>query len=261
MRSGTTLLARDVSRSILRAPLLPEITPLSEIAAVTAKWRAYEASRSATWLRSESQIDDFLLGAFVSLLSSGIHSMSSGERERALGICIKDPRLALFPDEVLRVVRKRGVALLVIVRNPMAVLASAYRVLQARDRQVDVDALEAEIWHSFVGIERLLTALPSEDVLSAVIRYEEYCLNPEFDLRRVSEILGVALPAQSPDKELDDVLARMDRHDPFLSSMLEEPAAPKEESDWRVGLPEHLTERFSTNFSGVLHRLGYSESQ
>jgi hypothetical protein len=261
MRSGTTLLARDVSRSILRSPLLPEITPLSEIATVTAKWRAYEATRSATWLRSDSHIDDFLMSAFDSLLASGFESLSEEERECALGICMKDPRLALVPEEVLTIARSRDITLLVIVRNPMAVLASAYEVLRLRDKVVDVDALEVEIWHSFAGIERLIEELPSEAFRSAIIRYEDYCIDPVPNLQRLSELMGMALPEPFSELVLDPALSRMDRSDPFFSQMLEEPATPNQIRTYSNGLPDHLTERFSNTFSGLLERLGYPVSQ
>jgi hypothetical protein len=252
MRSGTTLLARDVSSKILGSPTLPEVTPLSEIALATAKWRDYESSRYGTWIRSDERISELLVAAYDSFVSSGIESMSPDELGQAQGICLKDPELALCIEEVLCIAARRDMSLVVIIRHPIAVVASAYGVLMKRDGSVDIDWLEQHIWHAFAGIERILAAQERGEASVFVVRYEDYCVDPDRALHAIAEHVGIPMRQKRGEQ-----VSRLDRSDPFHSPLLLSSVSADRIDSWVSELPVDLSSRFSSTFSGVISRLGY----
>ena len=66
MRSGTTLIQREIVGKILKQPWRPEITPLSEVLALAARFRSgYEETRHNIWIEPTGIADALIETALI----------------------------------------------------------------------------------------------------------------------------------------------------------------------------------------------------
>lgn len=244
MRSGTTLINRDVCDSILQISAKSEITPLMESMSLAARWRKnYEKRRYQDWIVGDSLPDLIVDQTFDYLMPNSL------DVRYQVG---KDPSLTNYADELLGLVLRKDILVLLCVRDPLDVISSAFQVQKRQTYGHTKKFYVDEVFNQFVGLISLLDASESTRNIH-VINYERYVANPNKSLGEISKWLEVGYAKT----DFKNIQFEVDHNDPYTSILLNK--APSSESIGRYKQDLTSIERhYLTHvFSGIRHRLGY----
>jgi hypothetical protein len=245
MRSGTTLINRDVCEKIIGIRPKAEISPLSEVISCASRFNEdYEFTRKQDWLPN-SGLRDRLIALSLDYLLPSNASMSW-----QVG---KDPNLVKFPKILTNLVTNKDLKLLLLVRDPLDVITSALAVQSRQKFGHSKKFYIDEVFESYLGLIELIESdHNSQDVY--ILYYEEYVQEPENHLKLISKWLGLeaTLKPSRPKTEFD-------QEDPYYSKLIEEPVSTESVNNFQVNLT--LIERHYLGyvFSGVRQKLGYQK--
>ena len=244
MRSGTTLIQREIIGRILKQPWRPEITPLSEVLALAARFRyGYEEARQNTWIEPTGIADALIETALIRLMP--LDDCDGWQ----VGKC---PYLVKYANEIERLVRLE-VKFIVIVRDPLDVIASAIEVADKSPAIADRAAFINEVWEMFAGLEQLLKLAASNRRDFCIVHYEKFVTNDEQELSRIGQWLGEPGPYE---KELK-LAEEFDLEDGFVTDLFFQPTSDSKVEGFRHRLSATELGGFEETFSGVRWRLGY----
>jgi len=245
MRSGTTMLAGDLSRRVLGTKPLSEISPLGDLFAMTSLWRSfYDPARYNDWIKSDSLAER--------LLDSAINSFFPPDAALRLG---KDPRLICYPHELHYCV-DRGLHLVIIYRDPMDVIASAFEVQRRQTYGHDRDFYEKEVGEAFAGLLRIKT-LPELVSRITLIRYEHYVESPSEYWHQIAKT--VALPLLDWNGKEFHATRGADRNDPYWTPLMDQAVSTSRVGSARQTLSEASYARLELKFRGIRRSLGYCD--
>ena len=243
LRSGTTMIASDIATRVLQVTPKPEISPLSDVLALSAKWRKnYDPPRYEAWIR-----DDSLPNAHADWCLEQLMPASS-EQAWQIG---KDPELVRFPDELERM-SASGTKILLCVRDPLDVMASALDVQRRQShghsRRTYIDAVQV----AYQGLLRLLSYADSSSQYY-VVRYEEYVRDAPEHWQLIADWLGVPF-ANLQDSDFNRAV---DTTDPYFTPLLYMAPTDKQVGAWKTRLRPHERRYLANVFSGVRASLDY----
>jgi len=245
MRSGTTMVADNILTELLHSRPKPEITPLSDLLAVTTRWRSgYEPKRFAAWLRDDSLSYDLEDSSLVKLMppeSNGSWSVG------------KDPELVRYPASLLRLVERNGIRLLLCMRDPLDVMASALEV-QNRQRYEHTPRFYLErVWESYEGLLELLSGIVNPRQIH-VVRYEDWVTDPSSGVQAVADWLEVPFSGVG-----NGYATSADPSDPYSTLLYGKSPTPMMIGSFRRRLPRHKWSYLARVFCGLRAKLSYPE--
>ncbi len=181
LRSGTTMVAHEISRFI-GAKIRPEITPLSDLLRLTGKWRLNESDeRYSSWINL-NEIDRLLYEMV------GNHFLDGGHHNSAIHVA-KDPELLENPFELLNFVKVLDCPLVLVVRDPLDVLASCWEVQRKQTFGHTKSYYLKKVIRSFNGAIQILLDLNHRDGIF-LFRYEDFVNNPKNELDRLHKSIS-----------------------------------------------------------------------
>lgn len=244
LRSGTTMLAGDISE-LLRIKHEPEATPLSDALKLVSKWRTgYEKKRFESWI-----VDDKIPDALADFALQQFFLMGGGFNEWKLGKC---PELVLVADEIIWLMRRHNLKVVLCIREPLDVCASALDVQKINRFGHSRNFYLERIWRSFEGVLKLIESEESSECLK-VVRYESYVENAKFELASIGKFLNL------PDEYSSEVRFKrtFDTSDPYFTDLLDLPPTDVRVNSFTHRLLEEEQIELAEMFSGVRLKLGY----
>lgn len=253
LRSGTTWIYHTVCEHMGEV-MLPEVTPVSDLFAISHVWeKYYESSRRSAWLTDLESVQQSLDNVINLILESAyVHQQIP---------VVKCPHLIEYPEK-LRCLADQGWKLLVVYRDPLDVMASILHVQKetaARDEpnlhRNEIHPLTTNIWSAYAGVEQFLEdGFDGKSRNVKVLRYEEIV----HDFVSFRSLLSQWLPsrANSIGGCLCPRFEETQLTDPFFSATALRPVpvasrSLEEESD------QNYLEPYAAIFAGVRTRLGY----
>ena len=244
MRSGTTLIQREIVGKILKQPWRPEITPLSEVLALAARFRSgYEETRHNIWIEPTGIADALIETALIRFMP--LDDCDGWQ----VGKC---PYLVKYANEIERLVRLE-VKCVVVVRDPLDVIASAMEVADRSPTTGSRDAFVNEVKEMFAGLEQLLKLASSNRRDFYIVHYEKFVMNDAQELSRMGQWLGETGPYEKKLKLAEE----FDAGNPFVTDLFFQPTSDLNVGSFRYRLSAGALGGFEEVFSGVRRRLGY----
>jgi len=243
IRSGTTKIAQDVAERVLGIELLPEMRPLAEILGLADRWRAVASKKSDPWI-GDGRFIDSLVDATVEHLFA--------QRLAASWTLGKEPGLTEYPKELTALVSRLSIPVLLCVRDPLDVIASALEVQRRQEYGHSRHFYVQTVWRSFEGL-LLLLAEASRSRHFYVVRYEDYVEEPEKTLEAVAKWLDVDFG----NSKTVTSRTQHDESDPYFTELLDQPPSDGQVGSFRSRLSSAQLSYLADVFSGVRATLGY----
>jgi len=246
------MIADNVAAKILLCDLRPEMTPLSDVLAVTNMWRQdYEQERFDFWLKGNSVSRAVEDSCLQGLILKGLQG------SWFIG---KDPLLVNFPDEVLDLVERNGVCLLICVRDPLDVMASALEVQQRQSYGFTRRDYLKLVQNSFRGLLRLVQASSSSPAIY-LVKYEDWATNWTDCGKRVADWLGAKVSWEGVPVSTGSTswTTSANSDDLYHTPLHGQSPNPSNVGAFRERLPRPVWHYLARVFSNVRSELAYPE--
>jgi len=243
MRSGTTMLAGDISANLLRITPMPEINPLLDLSEVVEKWiRHQDDSEYLAWLPSKDA-DRLLIKFATDLL---FHPDDSWQ------LC-KHPGLVLAPHS-LKLLLSEGFSILLIYRDPLDIMSSCLEVLPRQGYGHDEDFYITATWRAFETVLELLDCKSYYENLF-IVRYEEYVCNSPRALEDIRRWLSLTPTPESTAAV--GFTPPIDNLNPYYTPLMGKRARTTQIGRAESDLPRDKSAEYKALFSGIRATLGY----
>jgi hypothetical protein len=164
----------------------------------------------------------------------------------------KDPLLVCFPQELWEFTSLSNSRLLICIRDPLDVIASALEVQKIQKFGHSVDFYVEQVWRSFDGLRTLLEISRGFAQVHA-IRYEDYCRDPRGELSRVASWLNEPYAGTISDGHRREVSST----DPYATKLMWKPPSAQHIGIYRDRMELSEQDKFAQLFSGVREDLNY----
>jgi len=244
MRSGTTLVNRDICESIFKIPSKSEITPLVDSIQLAARWREnYETHRYQQWLKSGELSDKIIDVTLDYLMPDDLsHAWQVG----------KEPNLVKYPDDVLALALRKELHILLLVREPLDVISSALAVQKTQSYGHTKRLYIDEVFRQYLG---LLNFIDRSNSMESVflLKYEDYVSDPDNCLKKIGNWLDVPFEKN----EFNNIQIQVDYRDPYASKLLERSPSTESIGVYKSRLSVIERHYLANVYSGVREKLGY----
>jgi len=248
MRSGTTMVAGDVASEILGLRPRSECTALSDLTQLVNRWRTqYDERRTGDWLHNIPS------GGATELLKCGVNTLMPVSDELKWWIA-KDPSLALYPHELEQLLLDERNYLLICLRDPRDVMASALEVQKHQQYGHSREFYFNHVWRALDGV-RTIAQNMEKNSRFRIVRYESYCRAPTNELSSIARWLNE--PYGGSTSSGDARATSLSPDDPYVTPLMRRPVTDSQIGSFRSRLSVQDQGQVSRVFSGICDFFGY----
>lgn len=247
-RSGTTLVNRLLCASPKCAPFLPECSFITKgieqyinvlLYADKERFSAYFSTHEECRACFQKCVGAHLESLYIASPHIGGHEH----------IVLKDPMLSYYLSQAQDLLPV-GTRFVIMVRNPLAVVASMKKVVTKQKSGWNIKAVADEIFNFYFHLHRTREA---EDITSACfVRYEDLVLGNWGELE---SFLGFPV---SDEFAVTKQKNEFDQADPFYSPFYKKPISNKRIDAWRGELSDLEISYVRDVFAGVMEYWQYA---
>lgn len=251
MRSGTTMIAGDVCSEVLGLRPRSECTALSDLIQLANRWRTqFDEIRTRDWLRNSPSG-----GATDELLKCGVNTLMPVSDEVTWWIA-KDPELVLYPHELEQLLLNESNYLLICLRDPRDVMASALEVQKNQQYGHSREFYFNRVWQALDGV-RTIAQHRETNSRFHIVRYENFCRVPTNELLRIARWLNE--PYDGSTSSGDARTTSLSPDDPYVTPLMRRPVTDSQIGSFRNRLSVQDQKEVSHVFSGICEYFGYQQ--